>query len=203
MTLGGCYGSIQPPRTDSFHACQRDSRGAASAVCESAMTTDSRHTHIWQINGSGRSALTDGVRSHADQLRFTLNRMDGSSIWAISLWRVPQGANLRHSIPLSEEYIQCAGTAEAMTVEVRVVSGDTAARQYVVGKPSADNAGEPSEIIRWDEDRSSTKVCPNEVFTADEAADVFHAYFLSDDVPSTYSLRERNLNWPTSELTKP
>ena len=82
--------------------------------------------------------------------------MDGSSIWAISLWRAPQGANLRHSIPLSEEYIQCAGTAEAMTVEVRVVSGD-----------------------------------------------VFHAYFLSDDVPSTYSLRERNLNWPTSELTKP
>lgn len=157
-----------------------------------------RRTHIEQMNGSSRGPLVDSIRPYPDQLRFSLNRMNGSSFWAYSLWRAPADADLLDDIPLSEKYIQCAGSAEALTIEVRVVDEDGVARQYTVGKPVDEPTeaptGPPTEVIRWDEGRYSTKVHPNEVFTADEAAEVFYGYFLKDSVPETYSLRELDLS---------
>lgn len=68
------------------------------------------------------------------------------------------------------------------------------AHQYTLGKPRAEQTGSPTEEIRWDEGRHSTLVYPNEVFTADEAADIFYAYFLTDAVPETLVLRELDLS---------
>lgn len=96
-------------------------------------------------------------------------------------------------IPDSDVYMQCAGSAGALTVEMRVVGADGVAHQYVVGKPGGVPVGEPSEVIRWDEGRHATRVFPFEVFTADEASDVFYAYFLTDTVPEGYVLRELDL----------
>lgn len=50
--------------------------------------------------------------------------------------------------------------------------------------------GELTESISWDDGRRSTKVYAHEVFTADEAAEVFYAYFLTDKVAEPYVLRE-------------
>lgn len=153
----------------------------------------SRDTHVVESNGFSRGPLVDIIRPYPDQLRFTLNRMNGRSLWAYSLWRAPEGSDLLDDIPLSDEYVQCAGTAEALTIEVRVVDDDGVAHQYTVGKPGATPAGAPTEVIQWDEGRHSTKVHPHEVFTADEAAEVFIAYFLTDKVPDEYTLRELDL----------
>ena len=95
---------------------------------------------------------------------------------------------------LSDEYLQSAGSADALTVEVRTIDGDGAAHQFVVGKPGGGAEGAPSEVIRWDDGRHSTTVHPREVFTADEAAKVFYAYFLTDEVPARYTLRELHLD---------
>lgn len=150
-------------------------------------------THVVQSNGFSRGPLVDVVRPYADQLRFSLNRMDGSQLWAYSLWRAPEGSDLLEDIPLSDEYIQSAGSAEAMTVELRVVDAAGAAHQYTVGKPGGEATGEPTEVIRWDDGRYRTLVHPHEVFTADEAAEVFHHYFLTDGVPDDFTLRELDL----------
>ncbi|MFT3798345.1 hypothetical protein [Microbacterium sp.] len=150
-------------------------------------------THIRQMNGSGGGPLDDLIRPYPDQIRYALNQMDGTSFWALSIWRAPEGANLLEDIPFSEDYIQCAGSAEALTVELRVVDADGTAHQYVIGTPGATPTGEPSETIPWDDGRRSTRVYPNEVFTADEAADLFYAYFLTDTVPDTYQRRELHL----------
>lgn len=152
-----------------------------------------RPTHITQQNGSSRSVLVDTVRPFPDQIRFALGRMNGSSFWAWSLWRAPEGANLLESLPFSDEYMQAAGSAEAMTVEVRLTDADGVERQYVVGKSAGDFSGAPSEPISWDDGRYSTTVFPAEVFTADEAAEVFSAYFLTDRVPAQYHLRELDM----------
>lgn len=154
-----------------------------------------RDTHVVQSNGFSRGPLVDVVRPYADQLRFSLNRMNGTSFWAYSLWRAPEDANLLEDIPMSDEYLQSAGSAEALTVELRVVGDDGVAHQYTVGKPGEEPTGEPTEVIRWDEGRHSTKVHPSEVFTADEAAEVFQAYFLTDTVPASYTLRELDMSW--------
>lgn len=156
-------------------------------------------THIRQINDSTRGALVDYFRPYPDQIRFSLNQMDGVSTWAWSLWRAPEGADLLDSIPFNDEYMQCAGTAEALTIEVRHVDPDGTAHQYTIGKPGGDVAGEPTEKIHWDEGRHSTSVFPHEVFTADEAAVIFYTYFLTDRVSQPYELRELDLSWPTPE----
>uniref|UniRef100_UPI00261400D6 hypothetical protein n=1 Tax=Microbacterium sp. TaxID=51671 RepID=UPI00261400D6 len=150
----------------------------------------SRKTHVVESNGYSRGPLIDSVRPYPDALRFSLNRMNGTSFWAYSLWRAPEGSDLLDDIPLSDEYLQSAGSADALTIEVRVLGDDGEPHQYVVGKPGEKPTGAPSEVIRWDDGRHSTTVYPNEVFTADEAAEVFYAYFLTDEVAEPYVLRE-------------
>lgn len=81
-------------------------------------------THIDQMNGRTRGAFLDDLRPHDEEIRFVLNRMNGSSFWAYSLWRAPEGADLLDSIPFSEEYMQCAGTADALALEVRRIEAD-------------------------------------------------------------------------------
>ena len=147
-------------------------------------------THIVQLNGFARSPLVDVARPYEDQIRFSVRRMDGAKLWACSLWRAPDGADLLAEIPFSEEYIQCAGDAEGVTVEVRVVDEAGTAHQYTVGKPTGGDESEPTETIRWDVGRHSTKVHPHEVFTLDEAADLFVAYYRDDRVPADHTLRE-------------
>ena len=154
----------------------------------------SRHTHVVESNGYSRGPLINTVRPYPDALRFALQRMNGSSWWAYSLWRAPEGSDLLDDIPASQEYLQSAGSAEALTIEVRVLDGAGVAQQFVVGKPGGEANGAPREVIKWNQGRHSTSVYPHEVFTAEEAAEVFYAYFLTDRVPEQYSLRELGLN---------
>lgn len=156
-------------------------------------------THITQANGYSRMALIDSVRPYPEQILFSLNRMDGSTMWAWSLWRAPEGVDLLEDLPFNDEYIQCAGTAEALTIEVRRLDPDGTAHQYTIGKPGGDLAGEPTEVIHWDEGRHSTTVYPHEVFTAEEAAVIFYTYFLTDQVSQPYTLRELDMSWPEPE----
>lgn len=147
-------------------------------------------THITQLNGFGRSALVDVMRPHEDQIRFSLKRMNGTTLWAYSLWRAPEGADLLAEIPFSDEYLQCAGDAAAVTVEIRVLDEAGSAHQYTVGKPGGASSIQPTETIRWDDGRRSTKVHPHEVFTPQEAAELFVAYYRTNTLPSEYTLRE-------------
>jgi hypothetical protein len=152
-----------------------------------------RHTHVVQSNGYSRGPLLDTFRPYPDQLRFSLNRMNGASFWAYGLWRAPEGSDLLEDIPLSDEYVQSAGSAQAMTVEVRVLDENGAAHQFTIGKPGERPGGPPTHVIHWDDGRHSTTVYVNEVFTADEAAEVFSAYSQTDEVPDSYTLRELDL----------
>lgn len=147
-------------------------------------------THIFQENGSSRFPLIDNLRPFDEQIRFTVKQMDGTTFWALSLWRAPEGANLRASLPPSENYIQCAGGPEAVTVEVRVVDTFGTPKQYTVGKGDGGQSAEPDQVVRWDGGRRSTKVYAHEVFTLDEAAELFIAYFHNDHVPAECTLRE-------------
>ena len=57
-----------------------------------------RPTHVVQSNGSSRGPLIDTRRPYPEAIRFSLNRMNGSSFWAYSLWRAPEGADLLEDI---------------------------------------------------------------------------------------------------------
>lgn len=154
------------------------------------MTQPRQPTHIRQLDGSRRDALVDDVRPYPDQIRHSLNRLNGSSEWGYSLWRAPDGTDPRVEVTESEEYMQSAGSAEAMTIEIRKVDHEGTAHQFTVGRSEERSTDDLTEVIAWDNGRFSTKVHPSEVFTADEAAKVFYTYFLHGDVTEPYVLRE-------------
>ena len=106
-----------------------------------------------------------------DDIAKLLGRLDGSEIYSLLLWKLPTGKSLYYVEPKRDatEYLQCAGTADRMTVEVRSKNGG-AEEQFVVGRPR--NGGNPAkkETIHWDS--VDTVVASNEVFTAAEAAEL-------------------------------
>ncbi|MCH1882532.1 DUF6357 family protein [Agrococcus sp. ARC_14] len=153
-----------------------------------------RITHVEMMNGSTRRPIDENVRPRNDQIMAMLHRMDGSSLWSYSVWRAPVGVDLEQGIPSADEYMQSAGSAEAMSVEVRFVDTDGTAHQYAIGK-TGDDAAALTEEIRWADGRYSINVRRNEVFTADEAAEVYAAYCLTDRVAGPYVLRELDLSW--------
>jgi hypothetical protein len=127
-------------------------------------------------------------KGEADEIGAILGRMDGAKFYSLLLWKLPPGKSLDDVSPLKDanEYIQCAGLAERMTVEVRRLKGDKY-EHFVVGRaPHGENPGK-KETIHWED--VDTVVTPNEVFSADEAAELFLSYHRTGWVPSRYVLR--------------
>ncbi len=118
-----------------------------------------------------------------------LQNMNGSSFFAFCLWPFPDDIDFDDYDPsAAEEYLQCAGSAEAMTVELRVVD-DRGHEHYVVGREPL--SGECDVVIRYDE--FSVRVHPSEVFTAEQAAPLFDQYLRTTTIPDGYHLRRLDL----------
>jgi hypothetical protein len=127
-------------------------------------------------------------RGEENDIAKMLRRLDGSRSFSLLLWKLPPGKSLDETNPFRDAnaYIQCAGAADRMTVEVRRPAGGNY-EHFVVGRgPNGENRG-IEETIHWD--GVETVVTPNEVFSAEEAAELFHSYYRTGWVPSSYVLR--------------
>jgi hypothetical protein len=153
----------------------------------SAVTTN----HAVTASGSLSFEVRDELEHARDRLARVLSRMDGKSSYSIVLWELPPGKRL-DEVDEGEvvEYVQCAGSREAMCVEIRTVT-DGAARQSVIGRSHRPRAGEPDVTIPWDE--FEVKVFEDEVFDAAEATELFAHYLVAADVPPGFSLRRLRL----------
>jgi hypothetical protein len=121
-----------------------------------------------------------------------MGRVDGSKIYSLVFWRLPAGKSLDETNPDREatEYIQCAGSTDRLTVEVRRLTGQKV-EHFVVGRASNGGNPEKKETIHWDS--VDTVVAPNEVFSAAEAAELFRSYYRTGWVPANYVLRPLSL----------
>ena len=148
-----------------------------------------RRTHITSTNGTEHMFLIDSIRPYRDQIDRVLGQLDGNESWSYSLWQAPHGQDvdqIDYSV-YPRSFLQAGGTADRMALEVRYVEDDGKERQYAVGRPGGDYSGEPSETVIIGGNAFS--VYPNEVFTAEQATDVFYGYFQTDRVPDQYPLR--------------
>ncbi|MXP24279.1 hypothetical protein GIY30_23430 [Gordonia sp. HNM0687] len=84
-------------------------------------------------------------------------------------------------------FLQAGGSAEAMTLELRRKESDGSYRQYTLGRGEGSESGSTVEIKVGDH---TYRVTPDEVFTAEDAGEVFVHYFRHGDVPAGLSLRE-------------
>ncbi|WP_120494031.1 hypothetical protein [Microbacterium phyllosphaerae] len=151
-----------------------------------------------QVASDGQKGwLTDDYRPISDQLRRMLGLLDSKQEYTYSIWRGADPTNIvGFREPANDYFIQAAGSADAMTVEVRLPGPDGEGHLYTVGRPeSADGTTTLIPIS----DRRAVRVSSNEVFTADEAAVIFHTYYLTDAVSQPYVLRELDLSNELSE----
>lgn len=124
--------------------------------------------------------------------------LDGKKRFSLVVWGAPEGVwpeDVPQSSYVRGNYIQCAGSTEAMTLEVRVTKPDKTYVHYVVARePVAD----PDEwvTITWDNGNPSVYECrlhPEEVFTGEQATTVFRDYIERDTLPPTHLLRPINV----------
>jgi hypothetical protein len=150
-------------------------------------------THVFSMNGQFWAELKDSFGPINEEIRRLLWRLNGSDRYSFILSRLPEGKRLDEVSVENElgEYLQCAGSADRMTVEMRTVMADGSEQQFVVGRPCDTIDAMRTVEVRWNE--VVTRVRQNEVFNADEAAAIFVAYYETAQIPSSYVLRSVDL----------
>lgn len=145
-------------------------------------------THVMEFS-SGRATTKDGG---SGRLQFVspLRRLNGTERWFITFYRLPEGRSyeeVRHED--TPEYIQAAGGSEAMMLDIRKAGGEqwgAAWARYFIGRP---HDGYLPLDVAIELPKGAEYVSAAEVFAAEEAADIFIAYYRTGDIPPDYVLR--------------
>ena len=145
-------------------------------------------THV--IEYSGDHASTIGAYAGPLQLTGPLRMLNGRDNWCVALYAIPPGKTYEDIAGRpTPEYLQAAGSAEAMVVEIRKPGGAPWGAQwvrYVVGHPHDDTPALDVAIPLPD---TTEMISRSEIFDAEEAAELFITYHRTNDIPGQYSLR--------------
>lgn len=121
-------------------------------------------------------------------LRAILTNLDGDAEYLLVVSRAPDGATTLDTPEYNPFLMQAAGSSESMTIEVRLPTMD-GAPLFVIGR--AEPPGELRDLPLWDD--NTADVYENEIFTADQAADVVLRYYRTETVTQPYRLRPREI----------
>ena len=95
------------------------------------------------------------------------------------------------SSPAWATFIQCGGSAAAMSVEIRVTHEDDSYEHYTVAREPVTDP-EAWTTVSWDNGNPepfTIQVHPEEVFTGEQAAPVFRTYIEDGALPPAELLR--------------
>ncbi|WP_371177041.1 NTP pyrophosphohydrolase [Buchananella felis] len=144
----------------------------------------------------GSYSLQYTPKSFADDFELDLKsrHFNGKRIFAMLVWAGPDDMEpdeVRKNSYHRDNYMQCAGSNAAMTVEVRVTHPDRSFEHYVVAREPVRDPNAWTTIT-WD--NGSPELCvwrlhQEEVFTGEQAAKVFRDYIEHDQLPPKELLR--------------
>jgi len=141
------------------------------------------------LNSRSTDPLLDYRRGYRDELLAQLRRMNGTTRWSVALWPIPPRVRTWNGIwrkwSSAESYLQCAGTADAMVIELREHYDDGTFDHFAVVRPEP--AGSGDVVVRWTGEEMTVPAA--EAFAAEEAAEVFLAYARTLRPPAEYGLR--------------
>lgn len=145
-------------------------------------------THVMVYTGGMAATMDDG--SGPLQFLGPLRAFGQDGNWYLVFYRLPDGKSYEDVRgEATTEYIQAAGDADAMAVEVRKRGGAQWGAhwvRYVIGRAHTGNPPLDVPIVL---PKGDQMVSAAEVFTADEAAQLFIAYYKTGDIPDDYVLR--------------
>jgi hypothetical protein len=145
-------------------------------------------THVMEYSGRTVTTLSRG----AGPLQFAgpLRRLDGTERWCLVLYALPAGKSYEDIAGQgADEYLQAAGSADKMVVEIRKPAGQQWGVEwvrFVVGHPHGDSPPRDESITLPD---TTEKISRPELFEAEEAAELFLSYYRTGDIPAGYVLR--------------
>ncbi|WP_255773550.1 hypothetical protein [Mycobacteroides abscessus] len=145
-------------------------------------------THVMEFSSGW--ATTKGGGSSRLQFVSPLRQLNGTERWFITFYALPTGRSYEEvRDQTTEEYIQAAGRAEAMMLDIRKPGGKqwgAESVRYFIGHPHDRNLplDVPIELPKGTEFVSAA-----EVFEAEEAGDIFFTYYKTGDIPEGYALR--------------
>ena len=135
-------------------------------------------------------AVTMGAGSGPLQFLGPLTAFGTDGNWFITFYALPPGKSyeeVRHEN--TTEYIQAAGDAEAMMLDIRKPGGQQWGAdwvRYFIGRP---HEGNPPLDVPIELPNGAEYVSAPEVFEAEEAAEILIAYYRTGDIPPGYVLR--------------
>ena len=153
-------------------------------------------THGEETHSGKRGWITDSYRPIPAHLRLMLGHLDGERKLTYIIWRGSDpSSTVGFREPARDAFMQAAGSADAMSVEVKLPGPDGESHLYAVGRAEPVDG---TTLIPISPTRA-VRVFSNEVFTADEAAVIFYTYYFTDAVAQPYVLRELDLSQELSE----
>ncbi len=119
----------------------------------------------------------------------------------MGLWALPEGVFFPDGVgrgdPARNTYMQCVGTHQAMVIEARIEHPDGSYEHYVVAREPVKDSQEWVTFRYVDNVPPRTpqattaemEVLPEEVFTGQQAVEVFADYVLHATLPPKHLLR--------------
>ena len=116
------------------------------------------------------------------QIARALQGVNTGSDTSCVLWAIPTGQDfLDADYSQIGTYLQCAGIADSLTIEMRVDDG-VSARHYVLGRLATPGEMGSAEVV--ENEVGDVMVLPNEVFNVEQATRIFQYYRVHDTVPA-------------------
>jgi hypothetical protein len=136
--------------------------------------------------------MENTLEQEIDMLRSMLERLDGKLRFSLVLSKLSPNKTIedKREMKRDKNYIQCAGSAKEMSIEIRIVKKGKAI-QYAVGRSMRWRWGDPKVTIHWS--NYVVKVYRDEVFKAKEATELFAYYLVHNKIPEKYVLRKLDL----------
>ncbi|MGW4100614.1 hypothetical protein [Mycobacterium sp. NPDC004974] len=145
-------------------------------------------THV-MVFTSGSASEKDGGSSRL-QFVSPLRRLNGTERWFLLLYPLPPGKtydDVRKAA--TEQFIQAAGSADAMLLDIRKPGGDQWGAKWVRYIIGHEHEGNPPLDVPIELPRAPEMISRPEVFEAEEAGDIFFTYYKTGDIPPGYVLR--------------
>ncbi|QZH65020.1 hypothetical protein [Mycolicibacterium farcinogenes] len=145
-------------------------------------------THVMEFSSGGASSKGGG----SGRLQFVspLRRLNGAERWFVLLYPLPPGKSyLDVRNEATEQFIQAAGTAEAMMLDIRKPGGDQWGAKWVRYIIGHEHEGDPPLDVPIELPKAAEMVSAPEVFEAEEAGDIVFTYYKTGDIPPGYVLR--------------
>jgi len=143
---------------------------------------------VLETNASSSSAFPHPTDDPDEKLRGAFGRMDGDGLFAFLLWELPPDRSFESGLRGIEpqEFLQCAGAADALTVELRERDEGGGYVLWTLGRADED-AGPQDVVIEW---RGNSKdVHRSERWTSEGAAELFLTYWRTRALPENVTKR--------------